>query len=77
VSERNFSFITAPDKYELRTLSGKKVLEGIRVKKLYQLLFTAIPNLDYLASANLATTVSSPTSDLALISISHCTDPLI
>jgi len=41
VSERNLSFITFPGGCVFRTLlSGKKVLEGTRFRKLYQLSIT-------------------------------------
>ena len=43
VFERNLSFVTFPNRCEFLTLSGKKVLEGIRYRKLYQLFITVIP----------------------------------
>ena len=43
VSERNLSFVTFPRRCEFLTLSGKKVLEGTRSRKLYQLSVTMIP----------------------------------
>ena len=43
VLERNLSFITFLGRCEFTTLSGKKVLEGTRFRKLYQLSITVVP----------------------------------
>ena len=42
VSKRNLSFVTYPGRCEFNTFSGKKVMEGIRFRKLYQLSITVI-----------------------------------
>jgi hypothetical protein len=57
-------------------------MEGVRLNKLYQLSFTTIPNL---AIANIVTTIANVattthaihSTDLALISSSHYTDPTL
>jgi hypothetical protein len=77
ISERNLSFTTLPWKCEIRTLQGKKIMEGVRVNKLYHLSFTTIPNPVFTAVANIATTNPKVSTDLALISSSFCNDPIL
>ena len=60
VYERNLSFVTFPGRCEFITLSGKKVLQGIRFRKLYQLSITVILPIEnitsgFLDSAHIAT----------------------
>ena len=43
VSKGNLSFVTFPGRCEFRTLSGKTILEGTRLCKLYQLFLKVLP----------------------------------
>ena len=59
ILEKHISFVTLPGTCEFQTTNGKKVLEGIQVKKLYQLSFT----MTILSQAHMAHQISKDSQD--------------